>query len=89
MCRAHLILAGGRRRTVWDRRGCRARTGAVLHGEGLVGALDLCGQRRVASMASGSNFERRVATLQRGDQDERMLWEFIDQPFTEGWMGVC
>ena len=22
-------------------------------------------------------------------EDERMLWEFIDQPFTEGWMGVC
>ena len=22
-------------------------------------------------------------------EDERMLWEFIDQPFTDGWMGVC
>ena len=22
-------------------------------------------------------------------EDERMLWEFIDQPFPEGWTGVC
>ena len=31
--------------------------------------------------------ERQKAVISH--KDERMLWEFIDQPFTDGWMGVC
>ena len=65
----------------------------MLHGEGLVGALDLCGQRRVASMAlglapstrcTGSRRHlklRRVATLQRGDHSATHAQSFDSSPF--------
>ena len=54
---------------------------AVLRREGLVRALDLCGQRRVASMASGSSFERRVATLQRGAHSATQAQSLDSSPF--------
>ena len=70
-----------------------AGAGAVLRREGLVRALDLCGQRRVASMALGSAPStrctgsrrhlklRRIATLHLGAHSETHAQSLDSSPF--------
>ena len=42
-----------------------------------------------SSFKKNSTFFENMGYRGQSCEDERMLWEFIDQPFTEGWTGVC
>ena len=57
--------------------------------------LDMCDPNNTHSVYQcpnskyNSTFFENMGYRGQSCEDERMLWEFIDQPFTEGWMGVC
>ena len=57
--------------------------------------LDMCDPNNTHSVYDcpnskyNSTFFENMGYRGQSCEDERMLWEFIDQPFTEGWMGVC
>ena len=57
--------------------------------------LDMCDPNNTHSVYQcpnskyNSTFFADMGYRGQSCEDERMLWEFIDQPFTEGWMGVC
>ena len=57
--------------------------------------LDMCDPNNTHSVYQcpnskyNSTFFENMGYRGQSCEDERMLWEFIDQPFTEGWTGVC
>ena len=57
--------------------------------------MDMCDPNNTHSVYQcpnskyNSTFFENMGYRGQSCEDERMLWEFIDQPFPEGWMGVC
>ena len=57
--------------------------------------LDMCDPNNTHSVYQcpnskyNSTFFENMGYRGQSCEDERMLWEFIDQPFPEGWTGVC
>ena len=57
--------------------------------------LDMCDPNNTHSVYNcpenryNATFFKNMGYRGQSCEDERMLWEFIDQPFTDGWMGVC
>ena len=68
---------------------------SATQAQSLEPTLDMCDPNNTHSVYQcpnskyNSTFFENMGYRGQSCEDERMLWEFIDQPFTEGWMGVC